>query len=137
MVLSTILATLKSLFTNKYIVGAILISLIVGGSFFYGKNVAETQKELEIKVLKSEFEELLAKKEKEVSDWKAAAADVKIVEVIRWKERNVYIEKNKDEVDSRIEEELKDENQTCVIGPNFIGLHNDAARPSNSSNTTN
>lgn len=137
MVLSTILATLKGVLANKYIVGAILISLIVGGSFFYGKHITETQKELEIKVLKSEFEELLTKKEKEVSDWKAAAADVKIVEVIRWKERNVYIEKNKDEVDSRIEEELKDENQTCIIGPNFIGLHNDAARPSNGSNTAN
>lgn len=119
---------LKNILSNKYLIISVVFFISVGSAFFYGKSIESEAKELEISAIKTEYENKSLEKENEVLKWKQEAEKIKTVEVIKWRDRKVYIEKKAEKVEEEIKDgALKDEKNSCNIGPNFIRLHNDSA----------
>lgn len=77
------------------------------------------------------YKEYIAKIEAENATLKAKKAEIVTEIKIVYKDRIRYVEKKSESVKTEIQNgALKDEKTNCIIGPNFIRLHNVSSEPS-------
>ena len=80
-----------------------------------------------IEETKAPYEKLLAEQRAKVIELTNKEAKIKTEVVTVYKDRIKTVTVYKDKIINQTQEALKNETKDCVIGPNFIRLHNDAA----------